>query len=372
MQRRPDFCFFLIVLLLAVAPLASFSQSAPLKDKLWIEGKVHYGFVVPHHSNMVHLTSQHISMFEADLVQASNGRRAWEQQYHFPLKGISLLYSDLGGSDYLGKVAACIPYLDFNLTRKKKVNLFFRFGAGLGYLSKRFDRLDNYKNIAIGSHVNAAIQMAYEMRWKPAKRLSFNLGMCLTHFSNGAFKTPNLGINIFTVNAGMAWKITSSEVERENNLSSSAPKKPWEYRILAIGGVSELYAAGGPKFPAFILSASFLKPLGMTAKRRIGVGADLFYDEANVESLARMGTPVKHRIEVLRPGISFIHQYDFSRLSLVLQLGVYVYTRYKTDGYVFDRLALQYRFGKHYLVHLGLKTHFFTADMIEYGLGYKF
>jgi hypothetical protein len=39
---------------------------------------------------------------------------------------------------------------------------------------------------------------------------------------------------------------------------------------------------------------------------------------------------------------------------------------------VFDRLALQYRFGKHYLVHLGLKTHFFTADMIEYGIGYKF
>jgi hypothetical protein len=56
----------------------------------------------------------------------------------------------------------------------------------------------------------------------------------------------------------------------------------------------------------------------------------------------------------------------------VMQLGVYMYTRIKKEGYIYDRLALQYCLKNHYIIHLGLKTHLFYADMIEYGFGYRF
>jgi hypothetical protein len=359
---------FLIFGFVAVQSLTA--QDVPFKSKLWMEGKVHYGFVIPHHDYMVHLTSQHLTMFELDLVQATNGKKLWEQLHHYPLKGISLLYSDLGGSDYLGKAIAIIPYINFNLTRGNKVNLFFRFGCGVGYLTKRFDRLENYKNTAIGSHFNAAIQMMYEMRWHATNRLEITAGIGLTHFSNGAIKTPNLGINIATLSAGLAYKMDKNIPERIEQNRPELNKKKWEFNVIGIFGISELYAAYGPKYPAIVLSAFFLKPLSL--KRKMGIGIDIFYDEANIESLARLNDPVKHKYEVIRPGISCIHKIEFSHLSLIMQLGVYAYTRYKIDGYIFDRLALQYCFGKHYLIHLGLKTHLFTADMIEYGIGYKF
>jgi hypothetical protein len=363
---------FLFVLLSLMLGYNALGQAVPFKDKLWIEGKVHYGFVIPHHENLTHLAAQHFCMMEVDVVQASNGDHLWEEQHHYPLKGISFLYSDLGGSKPLGKAYACIPYLDFDLTRRGKVKLFFRFGAGLGYLSKRFSRLDNYKNIAIGSHFNAAIQLGYELRWKATPRLDVTAGVSLTHFSNGAIKIPNLGINIASLSAGCAYKLDKQQPTLVKNANLLDFSRKWEYRVFAMFGVSELYAAYGPKFPAMVLSATFLKPVGKTNKRRIGAGLDVFYDEANIESLSRIGKPVKSNVEVVRPGVNFTHQFNFSRLSLVLQLGAYVYTKYKGDGYIYDRLSLHYLFGKHYMVHLGLKTHLFSADMIEYGLGYKF
>ncbi len=371
LNKRNYKAFFLLLLSLLYISSA-LAQTTPFKHKLWVEAKLHYGFVIPHHENMVNLAAQHFCMMEADLIQTSNGDKLWEQQHYYPIKGISLLYTDLGGSTYLGKAFAVIPYLDFNLTRKKKLNLFFRFGAGLGYLSKHYTRTGNYKNIAIGSHFNAAIQLMYELRWRATPRLDITAGIGLTHFSNGALKIPNLGINIGSVSAGCAYKIDAVQAPLVHSLKAEAFSRKWEFRVFALFGCSELYAAYGPKFPAYILSGTFLKPIGKMNKRRIGAGFDLFYDEATIESLDRIGQPVKNAVEVLRPGINFTHQFNFSRLSFVLQFGVYPYTKYKGDGYLYDRLALHYRIGKHYLIQLGIKTHLFRADMIEYGIGYKF
>jgi hypothetical protein len=366
-RRRVSFC--LLILMLCCSP-ESKGQTSAFKSDLWLEGKLHYGFVAPHHENMIHLTNQHLTMFEFSVVQATNGKRLWQQLHKYPLTGVSVLYSDLGGARYLGKAIGVFPYINFQLTKGKRINLFFRFGTGLGYLTKHFTRTDNYRNIAIGSHFNALIQMMYELRWKPAPRFDVNIGISLTHFSNGAIKTPNLGINIPTLNLSLAYKTDKEQPERIKNEIPAINKKKWEFNVIGIFGISELYAAYGPKYTAYVISASFLKPLSL--KRKMGIGLDVFYDNAVLESMRRLHIEVKNNFEVIRPGLTFTHKIEISHLAIVMQLGAYVYTKYKKDGYLYDRLSLQYRFGQHVLLHLGLKTHLFTADMIEYGIGYKF
>jgi hypothetical protein len=363
----------LLILYMIFLLLGSFEtrgQTVPFKSKLWLESKIHYGFVVPHHEGMIHLTGQHFTMFELDILQATNGNKLWEQLHKYPLKGISLLYTDLGGAKYLGKAIGVFPYLDFQLTKGKRINLFFRFGAGIGYLTKHFTRLENYKDIAIGSHFNALIQMMYELRWKPIPRLDVNASISLTHFSNGAIKTPNLGINIPTLSVGLAFKMDKTQPERIRQELPVFNKRKWEFNVIGIFGISALYAAGGHEYTAYTVSAGFLRPLSL--KRKIGIGLDVFYDNAIIETMRRMNLELNNKLEVIRPGLTFTHKMEFSHLAIVMQLGGYVYTKYKRDGYFYDRLALQYRFGDHLLVHLALKTHLFVADMIEYGVGYKF
>ena len=329
----------------------------------------YYGFVVAHHKSMQHLTNSHFPGFEVCIASQTNGKQLWEYLYRFPQKGIGVFYSPLGGSKMLGNVVAVYPYLNFNLTHGRKINLYFRFACGLGYLTKRFDAATNYKNIAIGSHVNAFLQIMYEMRWSFSKRLMLMAGIEMSHLSNGAFKTPNLGINIPTVNVGLSYKLHKEPVEIIMN-EIPAYNKRWQYTVMGHFGVSELYPANGKKYTAYILTGYFMKPLGL--KRKIGAAVDVFYDNAIAEVMRRNDIIIGNKFETIKAGVSFVYEMNFSHLSFVAQIGGYLIAKDKSDGYVFDRVALNYTFKKHYVVQLGLKTHLTTADMVEVGFGYKF
>ena len=95
----------------------------------------------------------------------------------------------------LGSAFSIFPFIDFPLTRYKNFSVNFRFRTGrCVYLTKRFDRLTNYKDLAIGSHINASANMMFKSEYKLSERLNISLGFGLQHFSNGSLKLPNYGI----------------------------------------------------------------------------------------------------------------------------------------------------------------------------------
>ncbi len=64
--------------------------------------------------------------------------------YNYPFIGLACWYSGLGGTKPLGSAIAVFPYINFPLLRTENFNLYFRTGAGLGYLTRKYDRYDNY------------------------------------------------------------------------------------------------------------------------------------------------------------------------------------------------------------------------------------
>ena len=81
--------------------------------------------------------------------------------------------------------------------------------------------------------------------------------------------------------------------------------------------------------------------------------------------------PTNRYYEVIKPGVHVLHQLRFSRLSLVTQLGFYIYAKDKSDGPIYDRLAIQYKLNNNILLNVALKTHFAKADFVEWGIGYS-
>lgn len=338
--------------------------------KYIIETKLHYGFVLSHHKNMSYLTTGHFPGFEINIGKQTNGEQKWQPLYKYPVMGLAFWYADLANPDMLGSAQAFYPYLNFHLVQDHSFLLNYRFGIGLGYLTKKFDRLDNYKNIAIGSHLNVTINMFYEFQWKVFKRLIFSGSLGITHFSNGAFKAPNLGLNIPTAAVGVSYLFSSDM--RKINLQGSKNQHGIDNKIQVLSilscGIKEIYPAYGDKYGAFSFTTCFLKPL--SPKRKIGAGFDLFWDFSNIRSLKRKDIEVKHSYEAIRPGIHIGHQFDFSHLSFVTQIGYYIYAKDKSDGPVYSRIALRYGFNNKIIASLALKTHFAKADFVEWGIGY--
>ena len=178
-------------------------------SNLLVEAKLHYGFFYAHHLEL-EIFNSHFPAFELNLQKQTYGKHKSERSYDYPLVGFSFFYSGLGGFDAIGSSFALYPFINFPLWRKNDFFLGFRFGLGVGYLTKKFDRIDNYKNLAIGSNLNAAVNIMFDLRYRLSNRFILSGGISLQHFSNGSLKLPNYGLNIPLINLGLVYRLEKS------------------------------------------------------------------------------------------------------------------------------------------------------------------
>ena len=247
--------------------------------------------------------------------------------------------------------------------------LSLNLAEGLGYITKKFDTEENRKNTVTASNLNAAVQIFFQTSYRISQKTDFRLALGLTHFSNGSLTTPNIGINNASLSSGIIFYFDSVRAALKK-LPLAPVDKKISYEIIASGGVKEIYPPGGKKYFSWTVSAEALKPL--THKYSLGIGADLFYDlSIDSRSKDEFGTdnPLYRRT---RSGIFLSNEFAFNRLTLLLQMGMYIYYPFKDDGSAYHRLGFRYRCSEHLFINYTLKAHYAKADNTEVGLGYKF
>jgi len=358
-----------IILLLSIMSLNSIAQNEKdsSSSEVYFGFKTLYGYVWSHHKFMEHLTERHFSAYEFNLGKQTNGNEDWQRIYNYPEYGLSFWYSNLGNSQYLGNAYGVFPYIKLPYINNKKLDFGFRLGCGLGYLSKHFERLENYKNNAIGSHINVLIDIKLNLNYKVYKNLFLSCGIGITHFSNGAVKMPNRGINIPSINLGLNYYLHEKQFLKPETAIQNKSKN--EFKIIGNWGIKEIYQSFGNKYMAYSLSGNCFR--NFSTKRKLGIGLDIFYDTSNKKRLEEEGTIISNDFEIIKPGINIGHEWEISKLTIVFQIGSYLYTKDKNDGYIYDRLALQYDLKEHLFINVSLKTHFAKADFVEWGIGYK-
>ncbi|MFQ5334464.1 MAG: acyloxyacyl hydrolase, partial [Flavobacteriales bacterium] len=203
-----------------------------------------YGFIAPHSTGMKNLIRAHVPAFELALELPATGRKDWEILYRYPSWGLSWYYADLRNPEETGIATGLYPFVNFPLIRRSRFLFQYRLGWGMAYLSKRFERVENHKNIVIGSHINAIIGMRLETAWQLSGRLYAHTNLALTHFSNGAYKMPNLGFNILAAGAGFSCRFGDVQpTVKDEELPIYIPYMG--INLVLAGGVKEIYPSGG-------------------------------------------------------------------------------------------------------------------------------
>jgi hypothetical protein len=369
------FVFFVLLLFQVTAKGQSQFEHRLFSPNLVIEAKVHYGFLYAQHTEL-ELFNAHFPAFELVIEQMTWGKLQWERTYGYPLIGISMFYSAFGNNPSLGKVFALMPFINFPLYRHQNFTLGFRLAVGLGYVTKPFDRLTNFKNLAIGSNLNAAANLMFEARYRLNYWLTLTTGVCLQHLSNGSLKLPNYGLNAPLVNLGVALRPF-----RENNTIDDrfiAPTEPFEavvrhsveFNVGALLGYKNMQAVYGENYLVWhLFENTFIR---VSPKSKFGLGLDVSYDPSQVKTLEMNGTPVSNKLSVVRPGINGAYQMVMSRVGFIFNLGCYLAGKEKSNGPLYEKLAVQYNFSKDFFATVMLKVHWGRADYIGWGLGYKF
>jgi len=363
----------LLIVILSFLKLQVVAQHKLWGTNLLLEGRVNYGFLINHHLEMK-IFNAHFPSFEVNVGKETYGREKWQSLYKYPFIGISYWYSQMGNSTFLGSANALFPYVNYPIIRNDKHELNFRVGLGIAFLTKCFDRLDNYKYIAIGSHVNAAVNLMAEYRWRFNPRMNVAAGLAIMHFSNGSTKTPNYGINIPSVNLAFAYRLS------KENTYLSRKEIPELYNFEFPGKSSIDFYTGftvaykdmgneyGRKFMVYNFFGNVMKQISF--KSSIGAGIDFTSNQSDPFFAKLNNVEYQSGSELLRVGIGPAYQLSMSNLSYNFGLGFYVHGRI-TPALMYFKIGLQYQITDWLFANLALRTHFGQADFVGIGLGYK-
>ncbi len=348
----------------------SYAQNFPNKDFI-ISSKAHVGYIISHRSNMAHLIKKHVCGAEIDYTFKTDGTKPWQQIHNYPELGLCMIHLNLGNPQQLGNFEALYPYANLRVNGfDKRVAFNLRIGIGLAYITKSFDRLENHKNNAIGSHLNGFVNLRFGSVIKLGKAWRLETGVGLSHASNGAIKTPNLGLNIATINAGIGYVFGNKNYQIRRNDSLPPVQQRWIPSLIVVWGIKELETPGGAKYSAFGLQLNVHRVLGY--KTKLGLGAELAYNSATKQLWANDMIYTSKMRDIVQAGGKIAYEYTIHRVSLPIEFGVYFYKKQPVNGLFFHRIGMRYKLTNHLIANVTLLTHWAKADYFEWGLGYQF
>ncbi|MFV0376648.1 MAG: acyloxyacyl hydrolase [Mangrovibacterium sp.] len=317
-------------------------------------------------------------------VQTS-GQKEWHHILNFPYYGVSFYNANFFNSKELGYPAALYGFLGMPLKRWPRSAFGYELGFGMAYNWRPYDSDTNPFNLAIGSRKTVYIDASLVYSYNLTPRWQLKTGFGFTHFSNGAMKKPNAGINLVSPFVELNYSLR----DKPMFVRQPQPAYPKHYEValqLGAGVKEEMYknptngdlrAVGS--FTVVNFSAAWLKQV--TWKNKWGAGFDLTYDNQGnlkVNNNTPDGIPELMRStywpDHMKLGIYGTYEFCIDRLSIASHLGFYALRKHfdTEQPLIYQKVGLKYHFKND--VYLGLLVRAYrltVADVIEWNVGYR-
>ncbi len=374
MERQKRHIIFCFLFILALFPKMSDAQ--PNQRNYEMEARAHFGhlyFQNDEYHSALGRYSMHAPAYELSLHRNTYGQHRWEVVHNYPSIGFTFYYSAFRNdsiSKELGQVFALYPFIRFHMVGSERSKLTFKLGVGLSYLTNKFDPKENYHNFAIGSHVNAAINLSFEYRQIVTKRLYWVTSAGLTHFSNGATRSPNMGINIFSVATGLSWYLKPPKqlIDRRLRpvpyLFEFDGKRPFVTDVEYTIGFKDLSQQYGAHQFYLVHNGSANFMFQLNERDRLGMGLEFVYDPSG---------------QVLHPGwdkeigVLLAYEMMLDRVSFMFNVGIRNNEPIPAHAFLFyQKVGARYYFTDHLFAALSFTTYDIKADFISVGIGYHF
>lgn len=359
-------------ILCAVFLLTSLALSAQeVKHSTYFDFNYFGGNIALHNNDILHLIKGHPEGFIFTWNKKTFGNQPWEQRYNYPDYGASFVYQNFK-NDVLGENYGLYAHYNFYFLKR---NLMFRIAQGLAYNTNPYHKIDNPKNVAFGSDILSAtyIMLNYKKE-NLLNQFGIQAGLSLTHYSNANVKAPNTSVNTIAFNVGLTYNFHKENQEIIDNLEDEKFSERIKYNLAFRAGLNQSDVIGSGQFPFNIFSAYADKRLSHVSA--IQIGADVFFSKFLEEliyyqSVSFPEENVSGDEDYKRVGLFAGHELFINKLSVVTQLGYYVYYPFDFEGRTYFRIGLKRYFGNKLFGAVTLKSHGAKAEAIEFGIGVR-
>lgn len=379
------------------------------------------GFLLPHHSDMMsmykHVTG--IGFRYRAAMKATEGLGRFSDKLTY---GYTLNLMDLG-SEVAGYGAGAGALLMAQSGRKG----YFLFGMGLGYLSQKFDAIENPRNIAIGSNMNGTMQLGYHLELASNQKYrnriflanlvnekvtgtekhrsqlvsslwKLNLELGMMHFSNANWSQPNFGINLPYLAVGLKKSLVHSyfrpyndkqrvgvyrtEISDLQECSNRGWKNPstyelsvaprntgWSHSVGFRAGRRQIELDERQTFVNTLLEYVAEYETGNRG-HRWRYGGNVFFDKSYLYTKFGKGVEVFGLRDYTEVALTLGHRWQFGRWGILADAGFYLYRPKKTKRAYYEGVGVSYGLSPKVQLIARLKAHLSMADYMEWGINY--
>jgi len=345
--------------------ISFFSIGAKAQSEWGYSYHLKTGTLAAHRGSMTDLPEQLAWASEFSYFKHLHESNSWIEDYKDPTVGATLFMGSVGNNDILGRFLAIYGFTELPFVALPHFELSWKFGTGLAATNRKFYPIFNPKNIAIGSHLNMMIVMALKAQYRLHKS-SFSVGLDITHFSNSAFKVPNLGLNVPYMSFGYSRKI--GKVRNVNiDAKTHFIRKKIYVGASVMASVKELMPEGGRKYP--IYAGNIFARSIMGEKAGFEVGVDVISNQSHVDFEPLVS---KTQWTLLQLGLYSAYIVPMNHIHFIFGMGAYVRDWYKPNGPVYHRIGVRYQWFNGLFGHMAIKSHWAKADYLELGIGFVF
>ena len=244
----------------------------------------------------------------------------------------------------------------------------YSVGLGLAFNFSPYDRVTNPHNIFIGTRTNVYINLTMEGRYHLTDRLTFGGGIGYKHFSNGARRLPNKGLNMLPF-------LLTAQYKLEPGRDSWKPIERPAFRSKTIWDVyasmgTRSYDLGNRPFLKVVVGGTLLRQF--CYRYRIGAGFDIFYSQGGVSRVKGTGSPFSKNFSYAPYGAwEWVLN---EKLCVPLHLGIYLHRNLENEEKksFYQRIGLRYKANRHIITGVALKANAGVANFVEFTIGYSF
>ncbi len=316
----------------------------------------------------------------------TDGRKYWQQLYGYPVWGIGVYKAFFfNDHDELGNPAAVYLFTDLPLKSWEKWSLNFELGFGMAFNWNRHDLREKGYYYPIGSYGTVFIDGGFHARVPLGNQFILSAGITYTHFSNGAVRLPNLGVNMVGGRLSLQYVFKKEPEKLKNEIPSY--KKEWEWlgllapsmRQVGFEYMDENGDTLAKTFDYGILSFSTTFNRQISYKVKLGAGADISYNASyGADTVMVNGEPQKAPFltkDKILIGLYPSFELVLGEISLIAQPGFYIYQK-DVEGFetptTYQRLGVKYHLWEHLIVGINIRAfNFSKADFIEWNIGYR-
>jgi hypothetical protein len=363
---------FLIPFLISFLVISSQEKKLKNEKSTYFQLDYFKGNILPQ-NGAKHLINGRPKGFLFSWNKRSFGQKLWEQYYNYPDIGFSFGYQDFENNS-LEKLYALYTHYNFYFLKRK---LLLSTGIGIAYNTNPYDKVTNNKNVSLGSHLNSSsyIKLFYQKE-NVLQNIGFQAGFTFIHASNASFKSPNKGINTYGINVGLNYNLNNKPQIFIKKTDTVNYKEPIRYNMSFFTGVNESDHIGTGIKPFMVFSFFADKRLSRKSAFQLGAELNLHYYLKDYikfqyifnEEITRTNFPDWKRI-----GVFIGHELFINKLSLVTQVGYYVYSPSILNESVYERIGFKRTFNNsNYYATITVKAHLVNAESLEFGIGYRF